>query len=102
MIALKLKHGNFTTEENCRHFARLISCIVQGVTSSGIPYQPNFPDWRHWVIDDGNNYRMKFYFYYPDIFSINYRYQCKENPYEEALAGWLKARFDADIININA
>lgn len=57
---------------------------------------PNEGDTTYWTLDGGNNWKLKFYPEQPEVFEIIYRYQCEANPFEEALAGWLKVRIHAE------
>lgn len=62
------------------------------------PYKPNKDDDYFWVLDVGNDWKLKFFENYPDRFEITYRYQCEANRYEEALAEWLKVKYKVKVL----
>ena len=80
--------GDFNRDE----IASMVSAVVQGKVREGIPYMANDKD-DQWILDSGNDWFMSFRDDSPDIVRITYRYQCDQNPHEEALYEWLKERF---------
>jgi hypothetical protein len=76
----------------------LLSATIEGRGPTGAfsPYKPNEADDSYWTLDSGNNWKVKFIPGEFGVFEIIYRYQCAGNPFEQALAGWLKVRLDAD------
>lgn len=90
----------FSTPEARKRFVEFLSTTIEGRKGNGEfePYKPNEHDDTFWTLDSGNNWKIKFFRETPDVFELIYRYQCKENSYEEALAGWLKVRIGASVV----
>ena len=95
-MKLTSKHQDYTIEGNRVELAKRLS-LMFGRSGPGIPYQPNEGDDTYWTLDAGNDWKLSFRQDQdgdsPEDFHITYRYQSKSNQYEEALFGWLQARW---------
>lgn len=78
--------------------AKFLSNTIEGKDEKELPYKPNEYCDYFWTLDMMNNWKVEFYEEEPFVFSIIYRYQCAENQYEEALAGWLKIKMGVEIV----
>lgn len=84
---------NFTDVKHLESFVITLSSVF--CNPAGFePYKPNERDDYYWTLDAANDWKIKFFPLQPDRFSIIYRYQGEKNRAEEALAEWLKFKFD--------
>ena len=95
LLAIK---SNLSTAEAKASLVALLSMNIGGheYIDGFRPYQPNKTDDNYWTLDSGNDWKAKFFPEKPKQIEIRYRYQCKGNHYEEALAGWLKVLIGAE------
>lgn len=96
MTVLESKH-DFSSAEARKEFAEYLARLLESTSpeSTFQPFRPNDHDDTYWTIDSGNNWKVQFFPEQPNRFGIVYRYQCEANPFEEALAGWLKVTINA-------
>lgn len=88
---------DYTDPKARKDLVDFLSHTIEGHDHHGSfePYMPNERDDFYWTLDSNNNWKVKFFPDQPKYFEIIYRYQCAGNPFEEALAGWLKVRIRA-------
>jgi len=89
-------NNDYSTSEARRALAALLSATIEGEGSSEVPYMPNDGDDGFWVLDLGNDWRLKFHEDKPSCFEITYRYN-RGHDQESALAGWLACRIKARV-----
>jgi len=87
----------FQTKVARKRFAEFLSFTVNGCFGFE-PYCPNKEDTTFWVIDIGNDWKVKFDEQDWSTFEIIYRYEHPSNKAEETLASWLVFRTKAIII----
>ena len=92
MITVKVKHGKYETHAERLKLVKRLACHLNGEDYDNVPYMINEGDSSYWKIDQGNDWGIGFHYQSPDTFDINYRYQCEQNQYEEALFGLIQMR----------
>lgn len=97
-MTFKIRHGDYSQEHGRKRMAEVLSRIIDALGSAEVPYMPNRGDHSYWTLDQGNDWKVKFLEDRPDCIRVTYRYQCEGNPYEEALAEWLKVRLGAVVV----
>ena len=99
MLILKNRDSYETLDARKRLVDFLSTTIIGCKLSDFAPYKPNEDDDMYWTLDRNNDWKVKFFPDESTHFGIIYRYQCKGNQFEEALAAWLAARISAMPIN---
>ncbi len=97
-MKVRLKGGVFT-KKNREHIAKRLSCVIEGrdMAEFGVPYMVNEGDDSYWKLNSSNDWTLGFC-EESDCFTVRYRYQCEENPKEEALLEWLNQVIYPDLI----
>lgn len=73
---IRLQH-EIDNKERIR-IANFISCVACGRDVEGIPYKPNEHDDSFWTVDDGNDWKVKFFNDDLNLIEIIHRYRNKE------------------------
>ncbi len=94
-MRFRTKHP-VTTLEARRNHAAALGRLVNSHEMA--PYMPNDGQETFWRIHDDNDWIVLFFDDKPDEFVLRYRYNSAANDRESALAPWLKARWEWEVI----
>ena len=97
-IKVKIPRHDLTSSKSRFDMARYVSgAICAGQANPDhIPYKPMEHDDSFWTVDEGNDWKVRFFHDEPDTFAIVHRYDNQQAI--AALAGWLAYRLDGIIV----
>lgn len=102
-MKFKLRNWSSKSIDARNSLARHLTAILEASPYPGssrpyVPYNPTENETWEFVLDSGNDWRLKFFKDQPDMFEITQRYNCAAVPAEAAFGGWIQYRLGAKIV----
>jgi hypothetical protein len=98
-IKIVFENQTFAQRAERQRIAEFLASTINGYycfCANGFPYKPNLPDDYFWTLDEGNDWKVRFFEDHAKSFQIIHRY----NNYEaiKGLSEWVAFRLGGKVL----